>query len=51
MRSYADTQAQTAIAAAILRHMHAVITSGVAWDPVIATHGTRHHAANTKAAA
>ena len=41
------TQAQTVIAAAILRHMHAVITSGVAWDPVIATHGTRHHAANT----
>ena len=44
------TQAQTAIAAAILRHMHAVITSGLAWDPVIATHGTRHHAANAKAA-
>ena len=35
------TQAQTAIAAAILRHLHAVITTGRAWDPVIATHGTR----------
>jgi transposase len=36
------TQAQTVIAAAILRHLHAVITSGQAWDPVTATHGTRH---------
>jgi hypothetical protein len=27
-----------------------VITSGAAWDPVIATHGTRHQAATTKAA-
>ena len=36
------TQAQTVIAAAILRHLHAVITTGQAWDPVIATHGTRH---------
>ena len=35
------TQAQTVIAAAILRHLHAVITTGQAWDPVIATHGTR----------
>jgi transposase len=32
-------QAQTVIAAAILRHRHAVITTGQAWDPVIATHG------------
>jgi transposase len=39
------TQAQTVIAAAILRHLHAVITSGQAWDPVIATHGTRHNPA------
>jgi transposase len=39
------TQAQTVIAAAILRHLHAVITTGQAWDPVIATHGTRHHPA------
>jgi len=36
------TQAQTAIAAAILRHLHAVITTGQVWDPVVATHGTRH---------
>ncbi len=36
------TQAQTVIAAAILRHLHAVITTGRAWDPDIATHGTRH---------
>jgi transposase len=36
------TQAQTVIAAAILRHLHAVITTGRAWDPSIATHGTRH---------
>ena len=35
------TQAQTVIAAAILRHLHAVITTGRAWDPDIATHGTR----------
>jgi transposase len=35
------TQAQTVIAAAILRHLHAVITTGQAWDPNIATHGTR----------
>ena len=34
------------IAAAILRHLHAVITTGQAWDPAIATHGTQHdHAA------
>ena len=29
------------IAAAILRQLHAVITTGTAWDPDIATHGTR----------
>jgi transposase len=34
-------QAQTVIAAAILRQLHAVITSGRARDPVTATHGTR----------
>jgi transposase len=38
------TQAQTVIAAAILRHLHAVVTTGRAWDPQIATHG------NTKTA-
>ena len=35
------TQAQTVIAAAILRQLHAVITTGQARDPEIATHGTR----------
>ena len=35
------TQAQTVIAAAILRQLHAVITTGQAWDPIIATNGTR----------
>ena len=30
------TQAQTVIAAAILRHLHAVVTTGQAWDPRIA---------------
>jgi transposase len=36
------TQAQTVIAAAILRQLHAVTTTGRAWDPDIATHGTGH---------
>ncbi len=40
----APTQAQTVIAAAILRQLHAVITTGQAWDPVTATHGTRRAA-------
>ncbi len=43
------TQAQTVIAAAILRQLHAVITTGQAWDPVTATHGNRRH--NTALAA
>ena len=30
------TQAQTVIAAAILRHLHAIVTTGRAWDPQIA---------------
>jgi len=34
-------QAQTVIAAAILRQLHAVVTTGRAWDPNIAAHGTR----------
>jgi transposase len=37
------TQAQAVIAAAILRQLHAVVTTGRAWDAVIATHGTRQH--------
>jgi transposase len=44
------TQAQTVIAAAILRHLHAVITTGTAWDPAIATHGNRRKEAITLAA-
>ncbi|TDC60546.1 hypothetical protein E1258_14375 [Micromonospora sp. KC207] len=32
------TQAQAVIAAAILRQPHAVVTTGRAWNPVIATH-------------
>jgi transposase len=36
------TQAQAVIAAAILRQLHAVITTGQRWDPVTATHGTKH---------
>jgi transposase len=35
------TQAQTVIAAAILRHLHAVVTTGQAWDPQIAAGGTK----------
>jgi transposase len=35
------TQAQAAIAASVLRHLHAVITTGFRWDPQTATHGTR----------
>jgi transposase len=41
------TQAQTVIAAAILRHLHAVITTGTAWDPLIATHGIRRKEVTT----
>jgi transposase len=36
------TQAQAVIAAAILRQLYAVITTGQRWDPVIATHGSKH---------
>jgi transposase len=35
------TQAQTVIAAAVLRQLHAVIVTGNAWNPGIARHGTR----------
>lgn len=34
------TQAQTVLAGAILRQLHAVVTTGQTWDPVIASHGT-----------
>ena len=42
------TQAQTVLAGAILRQLHAVITTGQAWDPDIATHGTRRQADDTR---
>ena len=35
------TQAQTVLAAAILRHLHAVITTGQTWNLAIAAHGSR----------
>jgi hypothetical protein len=44
------TQAQAVIAAAILRQLHAAITTGQCWDPVIATHGTRYPAVTPIAA-
>ena len=40
------TQAQTVIAAAILRHLHAVVTTGQAWDPQIAAGGTKQQRAS-----
>jgi transposase len=39
---FTATQAQTVIAAAILRQLHAVITTGRAWDADIATYGSHH---------
>jgi transposase len=36
------TQAQTVIAAAILRQLHAVVTTGQAWNPRIAAGGTKN---------
>jgi transposase len=39
------TQAQAVIAAAILRQLHAVVTTGRRWDPVIASHGAARQAA------
>ncbi len=38
---FTPTQAQAVIAAAILRHLHAVITTGQRWDAHLATHGNR----------
>lgn len=38
------TPAQAAVAAALLRQLHAVVTTGRQWDPEIATHGTRRPA-------
>jgi transposase len=36
------TLAQTVMGAAVLRQRHAVITTGKAWDPDIAVHGSKH---------
>ena len=36
------TQAQTVLAAALLRQLWAVITTGQAWDPAIAANGLAH---------
>jgi transposase len=44
------TQAQSVIAAAILRQLHAVVTTGRRWDPQIATHGTTNRAETRTAA-
>jgi transposase len=44
------TQAQAVIAAAILRHLHAVITTGRRWDPITATHGAKRPTAMPMAA-
>jgi transposase len=38
------TQAQAVIAAAILRQLHAVVTTGKVWNPVIAAHGAERRA-------
>ena len=35
------TQAQAAVAAALLRQLHAIVTTGQVWDATIATHGSR----------
>ena len=47
----APVQAQTVIAAAILRHLHAIVTTGAAWDPEVATRGHRRHQATAAEAA
>ncbi|MFJ9368316.1 hypothetical protein ACIRRA_28365 [Nocardia sp. NPDC101769] len=45
------TQTQTVIAAAVLRQLHAVITTRQPWDPHIATHGTTRAKISTAASA
>ena len=45
------TQAQTAVAGAILRQLYAVVTQQRAWDPVIAAHGTSAWKETTSATA
>ena len=45
------TQAQTAVAGAILRQLYAVVTQQRAWDPVVAAHGTLTRKETTSATA
>jgi transposase len=45
------TQAQSVIAAAILRQLHVVVVTRTAWDPEIAAHGLRACASASAAAA
>ena len=45
------TQAQTAVAAALLRQLHAVVTTGAVWDAAIATHGSRRTPVEARIAA
>jgi transposase len=47
---FKPTQAQAVIAAAILRHLHAVVTTGRAWDAQIATQGVKRQPATPLAA-
>ena len=44
------TQAQTVVAAALLRQLHAVITTRQAWDPALAANGTSNAHAEVSAA-
>ena len=50
-RPLADTQARVAIAGALLRQLHAIVTTGIAWDPAIAAGQTRPTATAGAAAA
>lgn len=43
-------QAHAAIAAALLRHLHAMVTTGQRWDPDIAAYGIRSTAKTSIAA-
>lgn len=50
-RPLTDTQARVAIAGALLRQLHAIVTTGAAWDPTIAAGQTRPTATAGAAAA
>lgn len=49
-RRLTDAQARVAVAASLLRQLHAVVTTRTAWDPAIAA-GTRHATENEEVAA